>query len=97
VLRRCHLATQEVAGSPTVMSESKTADVHSATVSGEFCSCRKDSQLGQPDLMNSWIGEGGMLVFFGGGEGRSWRRGRGLRTNSGGFDDGAHHASAQVA
>jgi hypothetical protein len=29
-------------------------------------------------------------------EGRSRRRGRGLETNSGGFDDGAHHASAQV-
>jgi hypothetical protein len=83
------------------MSESKTADVHSATVSGEFCSCRKDSQLGQPERMNSWIGEGGMLVIWRGegrgGEGKSWRRGRELGTNSGGFDDGAHHASAQVA
>jgi len=78
VLRRCHLATQEVAGSPTVMSESKTADVHSATVSGEFCSCRKDSQLGQPDLMNSWIGEGGMLVFFGGGRREVLAEGKGI-------------------
>jgi hypothetical protein len=95
------LATQEVAGSPTVMSESKTADVHSATVSGEFCSCRKDSQLGQPERMNSWIWGRGLLVFW---RGRGEREkggpggaGRELGTNSGGFDDGAHHASAQVA
>jgi len=80
-----------------VMSESKTADVHSATVSGEFCSCRKDSQLGQPERINSWIWGGGVLVFRRG-EGEGEREGgRELGTNSGRFDDGAHHASAQVA